>query len=45
MSGVWAEISEDEIISADFVQGKKNHFLSFIHLWKKRNINSGLNNK
>jgi hypothetical protein len=43
MSGVWAENSEDEIISADFVQGKKN-FLSFIHL-RKKNVNSSLNNK
>jgi hypothetical protein len=27
MRGVWAEISEEEIISAYFVQGKKNSFL------------------
>jgi hypothetical protein len=29
MRGVWAEISEEEIISADFDQGKKNSFLVF----------------
>jgi hypothetical protein len=35
MSGVWAEISEDEIISADFVQGKKINFLSLYTFYNK----------
>jgi hypothetical protein len=29
MRGVWAKISQEEIISANFVQGKKNSFLVF----------------
>ena len=29
MRRVWAKISEEEIISTDFVQGKKNSFLVF----------------
>jgi hypothetical protein len=32
MRGVWAEIPKEEIISADFVQGKKNSFLAGVLL-------------
>ena len=40
MRGVWAEISDEEIISADIVLDKIIYFLFFIHLTQLSEPNS-----